>query len=59
MMNDVYTRSCPEDRVLKIQQTINGSEHFKDKANAVEFCLLKCYLAHRVTEYLKYEVREL
>ena len=57
MMNDVYTCLCPEDRVLKMQQVITNTEHFKDVANTVEFHLLKCYISHRISDSIKYELK--
>lgn len=59
MMNDIYTMSCPEDRVIKISEIINKSEYYKDRQNTVEYNLLKCYLDHRVSSAMKYELKDL
>ncbi len=58
MMNDIYTRSCPEDRIQKIHHIINNSEQYKDINNTVEYNLLQAYISHRLTSAIKYELME-
>lgn len=57
MMNDIYTRLCPEDRVMKMKSIINNSQYYKDINNTVEYNLLECYINHKVTSVIKYEVK--
>jgi hypothetical protein len=57
MMNDIYTRLCPEDRVMKMKSIINNSQYYKDINNTVEYNLVECYINHKVTSVIKYEVK--